>query len=137
MILRPGAVYLAPSEAHCVLNGNRVLRVVPGPKVNFVCPAIDVTMQSVEAMAFESLTGVLLTGMGKDGAAGLAHLKALGACTIAQSKETCAVHGMPAEAVRLGCVDLKLGPDEIARAIERRVRRRRLERTSPALRGDG
>jgi two-component system chemotaxis response regulator CheB len=60
--------------------------------------------------------------MGTDGAAGLAHMKRLGAMTIAQNEATCAVYGMPAEAVKLGCVDRVLPPGEIARVIAEHAR---------------
>ena len=56
---------------------------------------------------------VLLTGMGKDGAAGQAHIERLCGLTLAQNKATCAVCGMPAEAVKLGCVDYRLAPDRM------------------------
>lgn len=117
-LLQASHVLIAPSEVHCQIVANRRLRLVPGPDVNYVCPAIDVTMQSVAPTTLPSrLVGVLLTGMGRDGAAGLAHLKSLGAVTVAQDAASCAVHGMPAEAVRLGCVDYELNPDAIARLL--------------------
>jgi two-component system chemotaxis response regulator CheB len=116
--LREGLVLVAPSEAHCTLQRNQRVRLAPGPKVNFVCPSVDVMMQSVKAPpAGQRLIGVLLTGMGKDGAAGLAHLKRLGALTIAQDEASSAVYGMPAEAVKLGCVDHELAPEGILRLL--------------------
>lgn len=119
-ILAPGEVLLAPSEVHCAVVNNARVRLFAGPKVNYVCPAIDVTMESLRAPAAGGrLIGVLLTGMGNDGAAGLAHVKRLGGVTIAQSESTCAVYGMPAEAVRLGCVDHQLAPEAIIRFLAR------------------
>lgn len=113
-----GRVFLAPSERHCTLAHNRTFHLAPGPKVNYVCPAIDVTMQSLQRPpAGQALIGVILTGMGRDGAAGLAHMKALGALTLAQNEASCAIYGMPAEAVKLGCVDHVLPPQEIAQLI--------------------
>lgn len=115
-VLAESTVFLAPSDLHCQLVGNRRLRLVPGLPVNYVCPAVDVTMQSVAPPApGQRLVGILLTGMGRDGAQGMAHLKSLGALTVAQDAASCAVHGMPAEAVRLGCIDYELNPDAIAR----------------------
>lgn len=118
--LRDGLILVAPSEVHCHLVHNRFVHLAAGPSVNFVCPSIDVTMQSISRNR-PRLIGVLLTGMGKDGAAGLAHLKRLGALTIAQDQASCAVYGMPAEAVRLGCVDQQLPPDRIAELLTREV----------------
>jgi len=118
--LQDGQILVAPSEVHCQLVHNRFVRLVSGPPVNFVRPSIDVTMQSV-SRSRPKLIGVLLTGMGKDGAAGMAHLKRLGALTIAQNEATCAVYGMPAEAVRLGCVDHQLPPDRIAELLTREI----------------
>jgi two-component system chemotaxis response regulator CheB len=100
------------------LTDNARLRVAPGEKVNFVIPSVDVTMQSVRPpWPGQRLFGVILTGMGRDGAAGLAHLKRLGAATFAQDKATCAVHGMPAEAVRMGAVDSELPPEGIVQRL--------------------
>ncbi len=120
--LEPGHIYLAPSEVHCTLINNRTFHLAPGAPVNYVCPAIDVTMQSIRPPeAGRSLFGILLTGMGRDGAAGLAHLKRLGGLTVAQNQASCAVYGMPAEAVKLGCVDHVLPPSEIARLVDRKL----------------
>ena len=116
--LTEGAVILTPGGLHCSVMENHRLRVAPGEKVNFVIPSVDVTMQSVRvALPGQRLFGVILTGMGRDGAAGLAHLKRLGATTFAQDKATCAVHGMPAEAVRLGAVDAELPPEGIVQRL--------------------
>ena len=116
--IQEGVIYVAPSDVHCTLVRNARIALLPGPKVNYVCPAIDVTMQSVGAPRPGSrLIGVLLTGMGRDGAAGLAHFKKLGALTVAQNEASCAVYGMPAEAVQLGCVDYQLSPDRIVQLL--------------------
>lgn len=120
--LEEGSIYVAPSEVHCLVVRNSRIALRAGPKVNFVCPAIDVTMQSVLApRAGTRLIGVLLTGMGRDGAAGMAHLKKLGALTIAQNEASCAVYGMPAEAVQLGCIDYQLPPERIAQLLTREM----------------
>ena len=122
--LAEGLVLVAPSEVHCRVVGNRHLHLASGPDVNYVCPSIDVTMQSLCAWPNGSkLIGVLLTGMGRDGAAGLAHVKQLGGLTIAQYEATCAVYGMPGAAVRLGCVDFELPPEKIATLLVAQMRR--------------
>lgn len=116
--LEDGHVYLAPSDLHCRLVHNCHVTLVDGPRINFVKPSIDVTMQSIRrpAPGFRVM-GIILTGMGKDGAAGLRHVKAMGGFTIAQSEATCAVYGMPREAVLTGCVDHQLDPPQIAHRI--------------------
>jgi two-component system chemotaxis response regulator CheB len=117
--LREGTVYLARSEVHLELTGNRRVALHGGDKVNFVCPSADVTMKSVVADARLQMIGVVLTGMGKDGAAGIEHLKRLGATTIAQEASSCVVNGMPRAAVETGCVDLVLPPAEIGSTLTR------------------
>lgn len=118
--LQEGAVWIAPSDCHCHLVGNAAIRLGLGPKVNWVRPAIDVTMQSLcLPPPGGRIIGVLLTGMGSDGALGLAHIKTLGGLTIAQDEKSCAIHGMPAAAVKLGCVDHQLPPAEIAALLGR------------------
>jgi two-component system, chemotaxis family, protein-glutamate methylesterase/glutaminase len=118
--LEDGCLLLAPSEVHCLLLRNRRIRLQAGESVNYVCPAIDVTMRSVVAPLGMPVTGVLLTGMGRDGAEGLLHLRRLGAFTLAQEGSSCAVYGMPAEAVRLGAVDRQGTPEEIAALLAQR-----------------
>ena len=77
--LTEGGVFIAPSELHCTLVSNSTVHLEPDPKVNNVCPSIDVTMQSTNPPCDgQRLMGVLLTGMGKDGAAGLAPMKQVG-----------------------------------------------------------
>lgn len=116
--LASGEIALVPGGVHCSLANNQTLKVGPGPKVNFVCPSIDVAMQSLKApVNGQRLFAILLTGMGRDGAAGMAHIKSLGGTTIVQDKRSCAVYGMPAEAVRLGCVDYQLAPAQITRLL--------------------
>jgi two-component system chemotaxis response regulator CheB len=120
--MRDGLILVAPSEAHCVLAGNRRIHLDKGPEVNFVRPSIDVAMQSLGPPEPGSqLVGVLLTGMGSDGAAGLAHVKRLGGLTVVQNEETCALYGMPGAAARLGCVDYQLPPGRIARLLAERL----------------
>jgi two-component system, chemotaxis family, protein-glutamate methylesterase/glutaminase len=109
--LEPG-VYLAPTERHMVARG-RHIRLLDEPAVSLHRPSATVLFRSV-AQAFGARSvGVLLTGMGDDGAAGLAELKQVGALTIAQDEASCVVFGMPAEAIRLGAADYVLPPHRI------------------------
>lgn len=112
--LDEGVVLVAPSDFHLLFGRNRSAHIASGPQVNYVCPSIDVTMQSLQPPTpGQRIIGVLLTGMGRDGAAGLAHIKRLGGLTVAQDEASCAVWGMPAQAVKLGCVDYELPPESI------------------------
>lgn len=116
--LQVGRIYLIPGGRHGLLSHNSQITLSDGPRVNFVRPSVDVLMTSVVLPSRDQmLAGVILTGMGRDGAAGIRHLKELGALTLAQSAETCAVYGMPREAIATGCVDRTLAPDDIAAAL--------------------
>jgi two-component system chemotaxis response regulator CheB len=81
--------------------------------VNYVCPSIDVAMSSLVERPGDRIAGVLLTGMGRDGASGLGHIKKIKGTTMAQSQQTCTVYGMPRKAIEEGYADEVLGPDEI------------------------
>ncbi|MCE9572896.1 MAG: chemotaxis protein CheB, partial [Deltaproteobacteria bacterium] len=112
--------YVAPGQQHLrvVRSGARYLcKLDQGPLVSGHRPSVDVLFTSVAAAAGENAIGVILTGMGADGADGLAELRARGAATIAQDKATSVVWGMPGEAVRRGAA-LEVRPlDEIAGRI--------------------
>jgi two-component system chemotaxis response regulator CheB len=108
--LKPGNIYVAPSEKHLVLEQNRLISLVQGEKVNFACPSIDVTMQSVLQDPSRTIWGIILTGMGRDGAEGISHIKQIGGTTIAQDEETSIIFGMPREAIKTGQVDHILSP---------------------------
>ena len=112
-MIRDGVIYIAPSEMHLELKNNRMIYLMNGEKVNFVCPAIDVTMNSLMPWGDDRIIGVILTGMGKDGAQGLLHIKNIGGLTIAQDEESCIVYGMPKVAYETGGVDLVLSPEQI------------------------
>lgn len=112
--LQGGRVYLAPGGAHLTLVRNGVVRLHDGEKVNSVRPSVDVAMKSVAAPLGAKLAGVILTGMGADGAAGIAHIKQLGGITIAQDQKTSVIYGMPRAAVETGRVDFVLPTEGIA-----------------------
>lgn len=111
--LRNGTVYIAPSEVHLYLLENERIRLKKGEKVNWVCPSIDVTMKSLIRKPYHKFMGIVLTGMGRDGADGLVYMKSIGAITVAQDAETSIVNGMPKEAAQTGRVDFVLTPDQI------------------------
>lgn len=118
--LGPGRALVAPGDLHMVLrrypSGYRV-QLQDGPKVCYQRPAVDVMFSSVAAAAKENAVGVLLTGMGSDGAQGLLSMKKAGAATIAQDEASCVVYGMPREAVRVGAADRVLPLSAIPGAI--------------------
>jgi two-component system chemotaxis response regulator CheB len=115
-----GRALIAPGNLHMVLrkagDGLRVA-VKDGPLVCYQRPSVDVMFASVAEVVQAKAIGVLLTGMGSDGAQGLLRMKRAGAATIAQDEASCVVFGMPREAVRLGAVDRSLPLTVIAPAI--------------------
>lgn len=116
----PGHVLIAPGGRHMLLkrHGSEYrVEVVSGPQVNRHRPSVDVLFRSVASCAGKNATGILMTGMGDDGARGLKEMHDAGACTIAQDESTCVVYGMPKEAIGLGAVDVILPLQEIASAI--------------------
>ena len=116
----PGHAYIAPGGFHLSLTrsgANYVAQVDQEPPVNRHRPSVDVLFQSAAKWAGEDCIAVLLTGMGKDGAVGMAQLKRAGAITIAQDQASCVVFGMPKEAIALGVVDEVLPLGEIAKRV--------------------
>jgi two-component system, chemotaxis family, protein-glutamate methylesterase/glutaminase len=119
-VLAPGRVLVAPGNFHMLLRrsveGYRV-QIKDGPQVCYQRPSVDVMFSSVAETAGAQAVGVLLTGMGSDGAQGLLRMKRAGARTIAQDEASCVVFGMPAEAIRLGAADRILSLLRIASGI--------------------
>jgi two-component system chemotaxis response regulator CheB len=104
----PGTALLAPGNFHMVMrrSGARYyVNVKSGPLVCYQRPAVDVLFNSVAAYGGANAIGVILTGMGKDGAQGMLKMKEAGAQTIAQDEKSCVVFGMPKEAIAAGGVD--------------------------------
>jgi len=103
-----GRVLIAPGNYHMVFkrSGARYyVEVKTGPLVHYQRPAADVLFRSVARYAGANAIGIILTGMGKDGAAGLLDMKKAGAITIGQDEKSCVVFGMPKEAIKMGAVD--------------------------------
>ena len=120
-LLLPGHAYLAPDDFHLgVERGPRAVLSQASPENN-LRPAVSHLFRSVAETLGNQAVGVLLTGMGKDGAAELKMLRDKGAITIAQDKESSAVHGMPGEAVQLGAATLVLSPERIVEALVKLV----------------
>lgn len=111
--LLPGMALVAPSEAHLEIRGGRV-HLTPGATVNSCRPSVDVLFHSLALSPLAARTAaVLLTGMGRDGAEGLAALRRRGAYTIAQDEGSCAIFGMPRAAIELGAVIETLSLNDI------------------------
>ena len=118
--LRSGLALIAPGDFHMLLRnsgGRYYVNVKEGPRVCYQRPSVDVLFSSVAATAGSGAVGVLLTGMGNDGAQGLLRMRQAGARTIAQNESTCVVYGMPREAVELGAAEQVLPLPAIAEAM--------------------
>jgi two-component system chemotaxis response regulator CheB len=103
-------------------SGSGFIAVVKdGPRVCYQRPSVDVLFSSVAAEAGRNSMGIILTGMGSDGANGLLEIHSKGASTIAQDEESCVVFGMPREAIRRGAASQVLPLDQIASAMVRLV----------------
>lgn len=116
----PGTALLAPGNFHMLMrrSGARYfVNVKTGPLVWHQRPAVDVLFNSVAAYGGANAVGVLLTGMGKDGAEGLLKMKEAGARTIAQDEKTSVVFGMPREAIELGAAEKVLPLDKVAQGV--------------------
>jgi two-component system chemotaxis response regulator CheB len=124
-LLKSGEIYLAPSGCHLTLEGNSRVVLREGARVNFVQPSVDVAMLSLVKQRTGRIVGVILTGMGRDGADGIKHLKSLGGITFAQEQQSCAVYGMPRAAVETGAVDFELTPQKIAKKLSELLGARR------------
>ncbi len=111
--LRAGTALVAPGGSHLVVGRNAKLELSDAAPVHGVRPAADVTFQSVAQVFGARSVGVVLTGMGRDGAVGLAAIKAAGGRTLAQDKASSTVYGMPKAAVEMGVVDEVLSLDRI------------------------
>jgi len=98
-------------------NGRLRVSLTQSDPVNSVRPAVDVTMETAADTIDDPLVGVILTGMGEDGADGIERLKRAGSRTIAQDEATSAVYGMPKRAVETGCVDEQLPIDDVATGV--------------------
>ncbi len=116
--LLPGSVYLAPDGAHMELDRELVVHLTDGPPEHGVKPSVSVLFRSVAKNLGPRALGVLLTGMGRDGAEELLAMCRAGAITIAQDEESSLVFGMPGEAIRLGGAAMVLPPHEIAKSLK-------------------
>lgn len=108
----PGHAYIAPGHSHLLLarsGANYVTQLDQGPPVNRHRPSVDVLFRSAAVCAGKNAVGVIMTGMGKDGAHGMLEMKHAGAYNFAQDEASCVVFGMPREAIAIGAAD-EVGP---------------------------
>jgi len=116
----PGSALIAPGGKHLLLQRSGAqyyVEVRDGPPVSRHCPSVDVLFRSVAKVAGPNALGVIMTGMGDDGARGLKEMRDAGAHTIAQDEQSCVVFGMPKEAIRMDAVERILSLHELPRAI--------------------
>ena len=118
--VHPGLALIAPGGKHMMLKRNGaqyVVEVADGPLVNRHKPSVDVLFRSVAKFAGANALGIIMTGMGDDGARGLKEMHGAGARTIAQDEASCVVFGMPKEAIKLDAVDQIMALDQVPAAI--------------------
>ncbi|MDC9592645.1 protein-glutamate methylesterase/protein-glutamine glutaminase [Xenorhabdus sp. IM139775] len=116
----PGHAYIAPGDRHmelCRSGANYQIMITHALPVNRHRPSVDVLFRSVAKYAGRNAVGVILTGMGNDGAAGLLEMKQAGAYTLAQSEKSCVVFGMPRAAIQLGAVDEVMDLQKISKTM--------------------
>lgn len=126
-IARPGQVFIAPGHSHLMLQrrgGSYVTRLSKADPVNRHRPSVDVLFHSGALVAGANGIGIILTGMGKDGAAGMLAMRRAGAMTIAQDEQSCVVFGMPREAIAAGGVEETVSLQSIATRVSERLRGR-------------
>jgi two-component system chemotaxis response regulator CheB len=122
----PGHVYLAPDDVHMIVAPDGRIALDCGEPFNGPRPSVARLFDSIADVCGPRGVGVLLTGMGKDGAQELARMKNLGALTIAQDRASSVVHGMPGEAIALGAATWVLAADRIAPALNSLMRQKSL-----------
>lgn len=124
--VKPGQAFLAPGGCHMIvrrssLDGRGIIHLDTGPPVNNIKPSIDVMMHSMVEIYGKNIIGVLLTGMGNDGAKGMCSIKKCGGMTIAQNEASSVIFGMPKVAIKNGCTDkiasMESIPYEIMRVV--------------------
>ena len=119
-LLLPGQLLVAPAGQHMIVvnrSGKMAVECYTGEKVQFVIPSADVLFNSVAEVFRQDALGIILTGIGADGASGLLKMRENGALTIGQDQATCSIYGMPKVAYEMGAVEFQLPLDRIADKI--------------------
>src|SRR5574343_668563 len=118
--VEPGTVYIAPGHSHMQIKrttNGYAIELAATPPANRHRPSVDVLFDSAAALVGAKAVGVILTGMGKDGAQGLLSMRQAGAKTFGQDEASCVVYGMPREAFLIGAVDEQCSLDDMARRV--------------------
>ncbi len=119
MTPEPGHIYFAPDGHHLLINARRRFHFSPCQGQDLHCPSVDTLLESLAQVYGPASLGVLLTGMGRDGAQGLSAMRDAGAPTIAQDEGTSVIFGMPAAAIALGTAKYILPGGAIAAMLIR------------------
>jgi two-component system, chemotaxis family, protein-glutamate methylesterase/glutaminase len=117
----PGHAYVAPGNRHLLLQrsgANYTVQIADGPQVSRHRPSVDVLFRSAANCAGKNAVGIIMTGMGDDGAAGMLEMHEAGAYTLAQDEQSCVVFGMPKEAIALGGVDEVAPLHDLSRRLQ-------------------
>ena len=123
-VVKDGTVLIAPGDCHMTLKrsgGRFTVECRQGPLVHHVRPSVDVLFHSAAQAVGPNAVGILLTGMGKDGAEGLYAMRQAGAATLAQDEGSCVVYGMPKEAVALGAVEESVPLSRMAAVLQSKI----------------
>ena len=120
-IIVPGHIYVCPGSHHMRVSPTGRVSLDDGPRISGYRPCADLTMESASEYAGPMTIGVILTGMGNDGAKGSQAVRNAGGHTIAQDESTAVIFGMPQEAIKTGAVDQVLAIESIYQAIEKRI----------------
>ena len=115
--LEHGKLYVAPTDVHLKIIGNNGIQLFEGEPRNGACPSVDIVMESLRANNEARIVGVILTGAGEGGAAGIIHIKDIGGITIVQDPKTSPVATMPKAAIATGKVDSVLDPEGIRKKL--------------------
>lgn len=125
--LEPGTVYVAPGHSHLQVRrasgGGYVTELLASPPVNRHRPSVDVLFDSAASLVGNQAIGVILTGMGKDGAQGMLRMRQAGAKTFGQDEASCVVYGMPREAFLVGAIEEQCALDDMANRVMSAVSR--------------
>ncbi len=116
-MIMPGIAYIAPGGKHMVVGKGGIISLIDDLKTNGHIPSIDTLFESINRSYGDKSIGILLSGMGRDGAEGLKKLNESGSFTLVQNEESSLVYGMPQEAVKLGAACKVLTPEEITNEI--------------------
>lgn len=119
-VLAPGTVYVSPGHSHMRVRragGGYVTELLKTPPVNRHRPSVDVLFDSAAEAVGRNAIGVILTGMGKDGANGLLRMRQAGARTFGQDEASCVVYGMPREAALIGAVEETASLNDLAQKV--------------------